>query len=99
MTDETDHDVTAHDERMHYRCPFLGGQVPFRHCRTTDHGMPCARIVACWEHVFDVRAFLAAHYDPAELEARWRRPRKDKRLTLVDLIRQARGEADGSQPA
>ena len=94
MSDECRNDVTAHDQRVHCRCPMLGGQAPFGHCRETAEGMPCARIIDCWHAIFDVTAFLETHYDMAELQARWAKPRKPKVLTLVDLIRQARGTAD-----
>ena len=95
MTDEDNADVTQHDRRQHYRCPQLGGPVPFVHCRTAANGMPCARILACWEHVFDVAGFLAAHYDMTELAAVWNKPRKDKITSLIDLVRRARGESEG----
>ena len=92
MPNDDTPDLSQHDRRMHYRCPMLGGEVPFGHCRTTAEGHPCARIVTCWERLFDVRAFLAAHYDLAELETRWAEPRQPKILTLVELVRQARAE-------
>ena len=34
-----------HDHEMHPRCPPLGGEVPFRHCRQVNAGLPCHRVV------------------------------------------------------
>ena len=32
----------------HPRCPALGGEVPFRQCRTSGTDQPCPRIPECW---------------------------------------------------
>jgi len=92
MTEPAGDAITAHDERQHYRCPLLGGPVPFAHCRTTGEGMPCRRTVECWQTMFDVERFLDAHYDRAELQAAWNTPPKAKAVTLAELVRRARGQ-------
>lgn len=56
------------DERMHPRCPPLGGEVPFRHCRRVNAGMPCQRLLGCWQGEIDVVAFLRENYTLEELE-------------------------------
>jgi hypothetical protein len=81
--------IEQHDERMHWRCPMLGGEVTFRYCRRLVEGMPCARIVRCWKPIFDIQDFLDSHYDRDELAAIWNRPRPDKVVQLSELIARA----------
>ena len=83
--------IEQHDDRIHWRCRQLGGEVTFRYCRKLADGLPCTHVVSCWQTVFDVRAFLEDHYDVAQLAAAWNRPRPDKTVHLADLIARARG--------
>jgi len=84
--------MEQHDHEIHWRCPQLGGEVPFRYCRKLNEGLPCARLVSCWHTVFNVGAFLERHYDPAQLEAAWNRPRPEKMAQLVELVQRAKGK-------
>ena len=86
-----------HDRLLHWRCPQLGGEVPFRYCRTLLGGLPCARLVSCWHTLLDVEAFLTAHYDPAALAGAWSQPTPDILSQLPDLIQRA-AKADAKQP-
>ncbi len=97
---ETTPDPTQYDEQMHWRCRMLGGEVPFRYCRTLNEGLPCQHVAACWRTVFDVEKFLHAHYLPESLAAVWNRPRQDKLVRLAELIeraRQAQHAADAAE--
>ena len=84
--------LEQYDDKLHYHCPMLGGEVPFRYCRTLNEGKPCRRIETCWEQLPDIGDFLDSHYDMDELRALWSRPRKDKFVTLFELLQKARKE-------
>ncbi len=72
------------------RCPRLGGEVPFSYCRTLQNGMPCDRIIICWELVFDIGAYIQEHYKPTEIQKFLHPKPKDKMTTLLDIIEQAK---------
>ena len=56
-------------DALELRCPQLGGEVPFRYCRTMNDELPCARLEQCWHGRVAVEAFLQEHYSEAELQA------------------------------
>jgi hypothetical protein len=89
MPDEKHH-IEEFDHRMHYRCPMLGGEVPFRYCRTLTEGKPCRRIEACWGDLMDVQAFLEAHYDLDELREIWDRSKKPKIDSILEILQQVK---------
>ena len=80
---------TEHDNKMS-RCPKLGDEMTFSYCLREAGDLPCARIAACWEAVFDVTDVLKR----ALTAAQWSRfagaEPKEKVLTLVELIEQAK---------
>ena len=84
-----------HDARIHPRCPPLGGEVPFRHCRTVNRGLPCQRILGCWEGKIDVLAFLRGNYTLEELEPSFQpaRSRLDILFETVERVRREKGGA------
>jgi hypothetical protein len=55
--------LTGLDHLMFYRCPKLGGEVPFKYCRTVKDGLFCERIILCWETMCDIVGFLQKHFD------------------------------------
>lgn len=59
--------VEEHDTMNHWRCPMLGGPVPFRHCRTTNDGLPCTKLEACWGAKIDMETFLKTNYTEDEI--------------------------------
>ena len=59
--------LTEFDDRE-LRCPQLGGQVPFKYCRTMAAGLPSARLSECWGDRLDVAAFLSGNYTPEQLQ-------------------------------
>jgi len=90
VSEAEEHPIESYDALVHWRCPQLGGEAPFRYCRKVNEGLPCARLFSCWQTVFDVKAFVERHYDAAEIAAAWGRPRPDKMAQLADLIAHAR---------
>ena len=60
--------IDEHDAKMIWRCPSLGGEVPFKHCRTTNLGLPCARLQECWQRKLDAVAFIKENYTKEELD-------------------------------
>ena len=45
----------------------LGGEVPFRHCRAVNNGLPCGKLQECWGKRVDVENFLASNFSKEEL--------------------------------
>jgi hypothetical protein len=60
--------VEQFDSENIWRCPSLGGGVPFRHCRTTNVGLPCGRLPECWGRRMDVEEFLKSNYSEEDLK-------------------------------
>lgn len=59
--------IEDYDAQSLWRCPMLGGPVPFRHCRTTNDGLPCPKIDACWGAKIDMETFLKINYTEDEI--------------------------------
>jgi len=81
-------DIQAHDDRKR-RCPMLGHEVPFSYCRAPAAQLPCRMVFDCWWETFDVEGFIRRHFSERDIQAILA-PRKDKVVSLVELIRQAR---------
>lgn len=79
--------ITFHDEQTRL-CPRLGGDVPFKYCRTKDDDLPCDHVLVCWWDRFDVADFIGRHLSAADI-ARLLGPQRRKLASLVKLIRQA----------
>lgn len=60
--------IEQHDSERHWRCPMLGGPVPFSHCRRTNDSLPCHGIRECWAGRLDTDAFLNENYSPVDLK-------------------------------
>jgi hypothetical protein len=89
-------DPTTHDE-LTCHCPALGHEVPFGYCRSVEHGLPCRRIVQCWGQRLDIAAFLNQHFTADQVE-HLSAPPKDKRVTLYELIQQAKARQTDTAP-
>lgn len=72
------------------RCPRLGHQIHFSYCRTEHLGLPCPRIILCWQPYFAVEALLRRELTGDEWHEIFEKPVPPKVLTLVELIAQAR---------
>lgn len=85
------------DHQMHPRCPPLGGEVPFYHCRRVNQGLPCHRIVVCWADRLDIVSFLREGYTAEEIECMSRPP--ESRLGVIlgtlERVRKERAEDTG----
>ena len=81
-------DIAEHDHRVR-RCPMLGHEIPFSYCRAPASELPCRRILDCWWETFNVERFVRRHYSDAAVE-KILAPRKDKTLTIFELIEKAR---------
>ncbi|MFZ5797508.1 MAG: hypothetical protein ACYCYR_10810 [Desulfobulbaceae bacterium] len=77
------------DDSLQIRCPKLGHQIPFSYCRTENLGLPCSRIMFCWQPYFGVEAYLRRELTPEEWRDTFEKPVQSKVLTLVELIEQA----------
>ncbi len=55
-------------DSLELRCLKLGGQVPFKYCRTVDKPF-CARIISCWATRMDIGTFLAGNFSPEQIQS------------------------------
>jgi hypothetical protein len=88
--------IEQYDEAQIWRCPQLGGPVPFKYCRRMNDKLPCKRIIACWGGEIDVPAYLAASFSTEELEAVFEGPSKDRLFRIVDTLNKVREDKEGS---
>ncbi|MCX8117138.1 MAG: hypothetical protein N3G78_04295 [Desulfobacterota bacterium] len=72
------------------RCGQLGGEVPFKYCRVLNEGLPCRRIILCWEFRMDIGPFLSQYYTPDQLRKVLAPPSKTRVETIVELIERAK---------
>ncbi len=72
------------------RCIRLGGQVPLRYCLKVNQGFPCRLTIGCWQHRFDVEAFLSKSLSPEQWDRCFNTPPKMKMETLLELIEKAK---------
>ena len=81
--------IEEHDTLI-IRCPQLGGEVPFRYCRTVNEDLPCTRIILCWKFRIEVAKFLSEHYSTDQLQRALSPPTKTRIETILDLIDKAK---------
>jgi len=72
------------------RCPPLGGEVPFRYCRTVNEDLPCRRIILCWEFRIEISKFLSKHYSIDQIQHALSQPTKSRVETIIELIEKAK---------
>jgi hypothetical protein len=72
------------------RCPQLGGEVPFKYCRTLNEDLPCRRIVVCWEFRLEIAKFLSEHYSIDQIEHALAPPIKSRIETILELVEKAK---------
>jgi hypothetical protein len=72
------------------RCPQLGGEVPFKYCRTLNEDLPCRRIVVCWEFRLEIAKFLSEHYSIDQIEHALAPPIKSRVETILELVEKAK---------
>jgi len=84
--------IDAHDDRQR-RCPQLGHDVPFSYCRAMAEGLPCRRIVDCWQGYFDIAAYIRDHYSPEQIQAIFTPP-QPKLTSILEMIERAKNVND-----
>ena len=72
------------------RCPQLGGEVPFRYCRTLNENFPCRKIIICWEFRLEIGKFLGEHYAVEQIQRAMAPPSKSRVETIIELIEKAK---------
>jgi hypothetical protein len=81
--------IEVHDT-LTIRCPQLGGDVPFRYCRTFNEDLPCRRMMVCWEFRIDISKYLGEHYSMDQIQRALETPTKTKIETILELIEKAK---------
>jgi hypothetical protein len=81
--------IEEHDALI-IRCPQLGGEVPFKYCRTMNEDLPCRRMMACWEFRMEISKFLAEHYMIDQIQRALAPPTKTRLNTILELIEKAK---------
>jgi hypothetical protein len=72
------------------RCLQLGGEVPFKYCRTMNEDLPCRRMMVCWELRMKISKFLAEHYSIDQIQRALAPPTKTKLESILELIEKAK---------
>ncbi len=81
--------IEEHDALTIY-CPQLGGEIPFRYCRTVNENLPCRKIVICWEFRLEISEYLGIHFSAEQLEHALAPSTKTRLDTILELIEQAK---------
>ena len=81
--------IEEHDALVIY-CSQLGGEIPFRYCRTVNGDLPCRRIVVCWEFRIKISEFLGEHYSIDQIQDALAPPTKTRLDTILELIEKAK---------
>ena len=77
-------------DTLEIRCPRLGHELTFAYCRRESGDLPCPRAIKCWESFFPVERHLRESLTVESWERFAGQVPQDKRVTLFDLIEQAR---------
>ena len=83
--------IEKHDVLI-IRCPQLGGEVPFRYCRTVNEDLPCRKIMVCWEFRLKISEFLGEHYSIDQIQSALVPPTKTRLDTILEIIEEAKKE-------
>ncbi|NOY45686.1 MAG: hypothetical protein GXP50_09590 [Deltaproteobacteria bacterium] len=86
--------IDRYDQEIHPRCPPLGGEVPFYHCRRVNRGLPCHRIVLCWADRVDIASFIRENYSQEEIEA-MSRPPESRLAVMLETAQRVKKEQGG----
>ena len=81
--------IEAYDSQI-IRCPQLGGEVPFKYCRTLNEDLPCRKIIICWEFRLAIAQFLRDHYSLDQIQKALAPPTKTRMETILELIEKAK---------
>ena len=86
---------TAPPDTVKIRCPRLGHQISFSYCRRENQGLPCFKTLDCWHSHFSVVAYLRKELTPEQWKMVFMNRPKQKVLSLLDLIEQAKASKKG----
>jgi hypothetical protein len=81
--------IEEYDALIMY-CPQLGGEIPFRYCRTVNEDLPCRKIMVCWEFRIEISKFLSEHYSIDHIQCALAPPTKTRIDTILELIEKAK---------
>jgi hypothetical protein len=84
--------LTRYDHLVHFWCPQLGQTMAFVYCRRAQDGMPCAKVLQCFDRRFNVAAYLEENFTPGE-RARFLGPQPGRLDRLAKALDGARGQA------
>lgn len=86
--------LDSHDQVQHFWCPMLGQTMLFGYCRKMQHGLPCHRVLTCFDPHFDVRAFIEENYTPEQREQFLAQPksRLERILDAADAAIKKQGQ-------
>ena len=82
--------TTPPGEDYKVRCPRLGHMINFAYCRIENRGLPCFKTLDCWFEHFGVEDHLRQELNPEEWEKIFCRTPKNKMISLIGLIEQAK---------
>ena len=77
------------EDSFQIRCSKLGHQIHFSYCRKENFGIPCARVLICWQPYFNVENYLRQELTDEEWKKAFEAVPKGKVVTLVELIEEA----------
>jgi len=86
--------IEKYDDLIIY-CPQLGGEIPFRYCRTVNESLPCRKIIVCWEFKIEISNFLGEHYSMDQVQRALTPPTKTRIDTILELIEKAKKIKEG----
>jgi len=88
--------INLHDPLVTY-CPLLGGEIPFRYCRTANENLPCRRTLSCWELRVNIEQFLRDNYSVDQLDRAFSPPTKTRIETILELVEKAKKQRDEAE--
>jgi hypothetical protein len=88
--------IEEHDGLMIY-CSQLGGEVPFRYCRSVNDDLPCRKVLVCWEFRLEISRFLSEHYSSDQIERALAPPTRTRIETILELIEKAKKIKEGEE--
>lgn len=71
-------------------CSQLGGEVPFKYCRTMNEDLPCRRVIVCWEFRMEISKFLGKYYSIDQVQRALAPPNKTRIDTILELVENAK---------
>lgn len=80
------------DDGYQIRCPRLGHQIYFAYCRIENQGLPCFKVLDCWQGHFLVTDYLRRELTEEQWAELFDKEPKSKMLSLVELIEQAKNK-------